>query len=129
MQAAPPIPYEQTSVTVAITGKPLFCKGGDANRFLRHANRGVLRVATNVPTVITRVRLRCDRFAMFMPFFRLARPLRPFPNEYTTADKTETFGSMVRVAASSGDGTHSPGTFHGGSFSNSHSLRRLMETR
>jgi hypothetical protein len=114
-------PYEQTSVTVAANRRAVILqKAGAANRFLHlDTNRGVLQVATNGNTHGHNAASGAYGVAacpVFMPFGFPSGPTffnGPFPNQYTTADKTETFSSDgPRRSFFQGDGTaFTPGNF------------------
>jgi Carboxypeptidase regulatory-like domain/Subtilase family/Domain of unknown function (DUF4214) len=115
-------PFEQTSVTVAANRRAVILqKAGAAGRFLHlDTNRGVLQVATSGNTHGHNAASGGYGVAaspVFMPFGFPVGPTffnGPFPNLYTTADKTETFSSDgPRRSFFQGDGT----PFTAGNFS------------
>lgn len=114
-------PLEQTTVTVAANRRAVILqKAGAANRFLHlDTNRGVLSIATSGNTHGHNAASGGYGVAaspVFMPFAFPVGPTffnGPYPNNYTTADKTETFSSDgPRRSFFQGDGTaFTPGNF------------------
>jgi hypothetical protein len=115
-------PYEQTSVTVAANRRAVIVqKAGAANRYLHlDTNRGVLSLATSGNTHGHNAASGAYGVAATPAYLPNAFPAAgpvffngPYPNQYTTAEKVQTFSSDgPRRIFFLGDGTAiTPGNF------------------